>query len=207
MGLRRPGVRLAAIATGFALAASAATAATTSLAVVHSAKNSALGIILVGASGRTLYHDSAEPKNVVKCTGGCVSQWPPLLVEAGAKPVAGPGVTPSWLGTVKRPDGKLQVTYRGMALYLFSGDRKAGDVNGQGRGAIWHAIAPSGAIVTKSVKSSTPATGSKSSGSTTGSGSTSGSGSSGSGSTSDANAAYCASNPMGCNNGVPITGA
>ncbi len=176
MELRVLRVRLAALATltAFAVAAGVAGASPASLAVVHSAQNGALGKILVSASGRTLYHDSAEKKNVVKCLATCASQWPPLLVAAGAKPVPGPGITASLLGTVKRPDGKLQVTYAGLPLYLFSGDRKAGDVKGQGVGGLWHALTPTGAIVTKSATAS--------SGSASGSGSTSGSGSSGSGS-------------------------
>src|SRR5262249_51520707 len=151
------------------------------LTVVHSAQNSSLGgKILVTASGRTLYHDSSEKKNVVKCLGACATQWPPLVIAAGAKPVPGPGVTASLLGTVKRPDGKLQVTYAGLPLYLFAGDKKAGDVKGQGLSGLWHALTPAGAVVTKSV---TVSSGGGTSGS--GSGSTSGSTSgSGSGSTS-----------------------
>ena len=44
------------------------------------------------------------------------------------------------LGTLKRSDGKVQVTYGGKPLYLYSGDKKAGDVKGQGAGGIWHAL-------------------------------------------------------------------
>ena len=81
--------------------------------------------MLVTASGRTLYHDSSEKKNVVKCLASCASQWPPLLVAPGAKPVPGPGVTASLLGTVKRPDGKLQVTYAGLPLEKLPATGKA----------------------------------------------------------------------------------
>ena len=62
------------------------------------------------------------------------------MITAGAKPVAGAGVTAAKLGTVKRPDGKIQVTYNGLPLYLFAGDSKAGDVKGQGVGGIWHVV-------------------------------------------------------------------
>src|SRR5262249_61089354 len=55
-------------------------------------------------------------------------------------------------GTVKRPDGKMQVTYAGYPLYFYGGDSKAGQVNGQGIEGEWHAIAPSGALVTKAAK-------------------------------------------------------
>jgi predicted lipoprotein with Yx(FWY)xxD motif len=194
-------VRLAAmvVVTGFGVAAAVATAA---LVSVHSTQNSALGVkILVSASGRTLYHPSSDKKTVVKCIGPCAKEWPPLLVAAGAKAIAGPGVTASSLGTVKRPDGKLQVTYHGLTLYLFSGDRKAGDVKGQGDDGIWHALAPSGAIVTKVVKTSTGTGSGTTSGS--GSGTTSGSGSgttSGSGSGSGGTTTTptdCATNPGG----------
>src|SRR6266567_5891301 len=128
MDLRALRVRLTAIAivTGFAISVTVAGAALPT--TVKSTNVSALGKILVSASGRTLYHNSFEQKSVIKCTAACARQWPPLVIAAGAKPVAGPGVSASLLGTVKRSDGKVQVTYHGMPLYLFSGDKKAGDV-------------------------------------------------------------------------------
>ncbi len=133
MALRVLRARLVAIAvvTGFGVAAASATAAP--VTVYSSKQTTALGKILVSGSGRTLYHYSPEKKNVVKCTAACAAKWPPLLIGSGVKPIAGPGATASLLGTVKRPDGKLQVTYRGLALYLFSGDKKAGDVKGHGK--------------------------------------------------------------------------
>jgi predicted lipoprotein with Yx(FWY)xxD motif len=170
---------------------------------VTSTKNSVLGTILVTAQGRTLYHDASEPRNVVRCTGSCAALWLPLVVTAAAKPIAGPGISSSLLGTIKRPDGKLQVTYHGLALYLYSGDAKAGQAKGQGVAGVWHAIAPSGLVVTK--PATTPAaTKSSSTGKASGTGWSSGSGSgSGSNSTSSADEAYCAANPMACFNGVP----
>jgi hypothetical protein len=79
------------------------------------------------------------------------------------------------LGTVRRPDGKVQITYAGMPLYLYAGDKKPGSVAGQGVGAVrwlggtWNAISPSGAIV-KTIPASTK---SGNSGTTTNSGTTS----------------------------------
>jgi len=164
---------------------------------VASARNGILGPILVSAAGRTLYHTSAERRGVVACTGACAVRWPPLLVAGRAGTVAGAGVTAAWLGTIERAGGRLQVTYRGLPLYLFSGDTRAGQVNGQGSGGTWHAVAPSGAIVTKPVPS-TPATSSSgdmgSSGSMTGTGPSPG-----------VNVGmWCAANPSQCVNGVPI---
>jgi predicted lipoprotein with Yx(FWY)xxD motif len=202
-----------ALVIGLAVATSVASAATSAVTVVHSAQNSSLGVrLLVAASGRTLYHDGSEKKNVVKCVGPCAVTWTPLLVSPGAKPAAGPGVTASLLGIVKRPDGKLQVTYAGLPLYLYTGDTKAGDVKGQGEGGIWHALTPSGTIVSKAVKTSTGSTGgstgstgtsgstgSTGSGSTSGSGSgsTSGSGSNTGGSGNTGGGTNCATDPGG----------
>jgi predicted lipoprotein with Yx(FWY)xxD motif len=183
-----------ALATG---AAAAVATAGTSAATVFSMRNSALGEILVSAGGRTLYHTSSEKRDRIACTGTCAVKWPPLLISARTKPIAGPGVTASRLGTVKRPDGRLQVTYAGLPLYLFSGDTQAREVNGQGSGGIWHAVTPLGTSVMKGVSATTPASGSSS---TTGSGS-----SMDSGSGTGVNAGmWCAANPKSCVNGVPI---
>ena len=50
----------------------------------------------------------------------------------------------AWLlGVSTRSDGTRQVTYNGHPLYLFAGDHKAGDTNGQGIntfGGTWHAL-------------------------------------------------------------------
>jgi predicted lipoprotein with Yx(FWY)xxD motif len=195
MKKRRP-LRVFVVTLALATASIAAVAtAGTSAATVFSTRNSALGEILVSASGRTLYHTSSEKRNRIECTGVCAVKWPPLLISAHAKPIAGPGVTASRLGTVKRPDGRLQVTYAGLPLYLFSGDTKAREANGQGAGGIWHAVTPSGTPVMKGVSASAPATGSTS---TTSMGSGSGTG---------VNAGmWCAANPNSCVNGVPIPG-
>ena len=118
-----------------------------SKATISVAGNGTLGKIIVGASGLTLYHYTDDHGKVVKCVGACAAQWPPVLIAKAAKPVAGAGITPSKLGTVKRPDGTLQVTYGGYALYRFAGDTKKGQVNGQGLEKEWYAIAPTGALV------------------------------------------------------------
>jgi len=144
-------VAAVALATSPFLAASARAGSST--ITVHTTRMTGLGTILVSAGGRTLYHSSAEPRNVVKCTGACAADWPPFLVAKGTKPVAGAGVRPSLLGTVRRPDGRLQVTYAGMPLYLYSGDKKPGSAAGEGvagvawLGGVWDAVSPSGTAV------------------------------------------------------------
>jgi predicted lipoprotein with Yx(FWY)xxD motif len=190
----RPLRLLVALVTLSVFATVGVARAGSSAGAVFRSQNSALGEIIVSAGGRTLYHDSFEQRNRIGCTGSCAVKWPPLVISGYAKPIAGPGVTASLLGTVRRPDGRRQVTYRGMPLYLFSGDTKAREVNGQGAGGIWHAITPSGMVVaTPTSTSSNTSTGTVS---TTGSGSSTG-----------VNAGmWCAANPKSCVNGVPVSG-
>jgi predicted lipoprotein with Yx(FWY)xxD motif len=94
------------------------------------------GLVLANLRGRTLYSLSAEGNGRFICTGGCLSVWPPLLVPKGVRPVG-----PVRLGTVKRPDGKRQVTYRGRPLYTFVEDGARGETNGEGIEdvGVWHA--------------------------------------------------------------------
>jgi predicted lipoprotein with Yx(FWY)xxD motif len=102
-----------------------------------------LGTVLVDAkSGMTVYTFAKDVANsgTSNCTGGCLQTWPALTVAAGSTPTAGDGVTGT-LGTITRADdGSLQVTYNGLPLYFFSGDRAPGD--GNGVYADWEAVTP-----------------------------------------------------------------
>jgi len=51
---------------------------------------------------------------------------------------------PVTLGTIKRPEGKIQVTFKGLPLYTFDGDSKKGEANGEGIKDVgtWHAVTP-----------------------------------------------------------------
>jgi len=99
-----------------------------------------MGTILVAASNNhTVYTFDSDTPGVSKCSGGCATTWPPLTVPAGTTPTAGPGVT-GQLGTITRSDGSLQVTYKGMPLYFFHSDAKAGDTVGNYTG--WSLVKP-----------------------------------------------------------------
>ncbi len=98
---------------------------------MKTAQSSKYGTLLVSATGFTLYQLGSESKGTIKCTGSCAKIWPPLLLAAGAKPVAGSGISQARLGTIKRPDHGTQVTYNGRALYRFASDSKPGAVTGQ----------------------------------------------------------------------------
>jgi predicted lipoprotein with Yx(FWY)xxD motif len=108
-------------------------------------RHTKLGTVLATGSGRTLYLFEQDKGTASTCYGACASLWPPLL--SGGKPVAARGAAAAKLGTTRRKDGRREVTYAGHPLYLYAGDRKPGDVTGQGLnqfGAKWYVLAPSG---------------------------------------------------------------
>jgi predicted lipoprotein with Yx(FWY)xxD motif len=97
-------------------------------ALVKTASNSKLGTtVLVNAHGLTLYHLSGEGNGKFICTSAtCVQVWHPVIAV---------GTLPHSIGsltTIKRPDGTMQVAYRGMPLYTFAHDTAPGQDNGQG---------------------------------------------------------------------------
>lgn len=93
--------------------------------------------LLTTTSGRTLYSLSAERHGKFICTesSGCTSIWHPLTVASGVMPKG-----PVKLGTIHRPEGTIQVTYRGLPLYTFTGDKKRGQTKGEGLKDVgtWH---------------------------------------------------------------------
>jgi len=144
-------MRLPAIAAAVLLAAlAAALPATASSGTMVKSATTSLGNTIVNSSGHTLYLFRADHGTTSECYGQCATYWPPLLTTA--KPVAAGRVKESLLGTTKRKDGKLQVTYKGHTLYTFQLDKKAGQTTGEGSnnfGAKWDALAPSGATIDK----------------------------------------------------------
>jgi len=93
--------------------------------------SNAMGKILTTKSGMTLYYDTADTPTKIACTGSCAQAWPPLLYTGSGAPTGGAGVT--GLGTITRPGGGLQVTYKGKPLYTFASD-SPGQTTGQGVG-------------------------------------------------------------------------
>ena len=107
--------------------AAAQTTGGSSSAVVVKTASSSLGTILVDSQGMTLYHLSGEQGSKFICTStACLGVWHPLIASSG--PPSGVGS----LGTVKRPEGTVQVTYNGTPLYTFTGDQQPGETKGQG---------------------------------------------------------------------------
>ena len=107
-----------------------AATATATAAPVMTAKNASLGAtVLVNQRGLTLYSLSAERNGRFICTNmACLNLWHPLLAPSGGLK----GDPVGSLGTIKRPDGGMQVTYRGLPLYTFVNDHKPGSAAGNG---------------------------------------------------------------------------
>jgi predicted lipoprotein with Yx(FWY)xxD motif len=103
--------------------------------------------ILVTAKGATLYVFAPDKANKSTCYSTCAKYWPPLLVPSGTTPAAHMSGVPGTFGTTMRTDGTHQLTYDGAPLYTFLGDKKAGQMNGQGldvAGGYWWVVVAGG---------------------------------------------------------------
>jgi predicted lipoprotein with Yx(FWY)xxD motif len=96
------------------------------------ADSAAHGRYLVDATGKTLYMLSKDGRDSSSCADACTTQWPPLLSPAATPRALDPAIAQDAIVTIQRPDGGMQVTYRGHPLYHYSRDTAAGQVNGHG---------------------------------------------------------------------------
>ena len=143
---------------GFLAAGSVARSATGTTGSVSLSKTK-LGLILVNSKRHTLYMFAKDKNGKSSCSGSCAKFWPPSL-QVG-KPTAGSGVKASLLGTTRRSNGSLQLTYNKHPLYSFVLDKKDGQTNGEGNvafGARWYAVSAKGTAVVKTSSSSPPPT-------------------------------------------------
>jgi predicted lipoprotein with Yx(FWY)xxD motif len=135
-------IAIAVTVASLAVGATVSQAARPSKRVAAERENPTLGeTVLTTTKGKTLYSLSAERNGRFICTGSCLSVWHPLRLPDGVRPTG-----PVKLGTIERPEGGIQATYRGKPLYRFSGDTKTGDANGEGIKDVgtWHAaVVPS----------------------------------------------------------------
>lgn len=103
------------------------------------------GNVLVGPTGMTLYIFDNDEEGVSNCSGGCATNWPPLMggydPENGYDVMAVDGVEGT-LGLIAREDspGGMQVTLDGMPLYYWIRDAVPGQTTGDGVGGNWHIV-------------------------------------------------------------------
>ncbi|MCW3025820.1 MAG: lipoprotein [Solirubrobacterales bacterium] len=122
-------------------------------------KQTALGSILVGTSGRTLYLFLADKPNVSTLSRAGFAVWPAFVTTGATR--AGGGANASKIATIASRGRKHQLTYAGHPLYYFVGDQRSGSTSGQGLfefGAKWYAISPNGKAVTSAPAAPAPAT-------------------------------------------------
>jgi predicted lipoprotein with Yx(FWY)xxD motif len=80
----------------------------------------------------TLYIFDKDAPGQSACTSSqCITTWSPLLAKVS-------DVAHAPLSIITRADGKPQWAMRNKPLYFYKGDSKAGDINGEGIGTIWH---------------------------------------------------------------------
>ena len=105
---------------------------------------SQFGTMLFDSRKQAIYIFERDPKGESVCSGECAKAWPPVLTEG--EPAAGKGVKGALLGTVKRRDGRLQVTYAGKPLYYYAhegpGEVRCHNVNLNG--GYWWVVGPNG---------------------------------------------------------------
>ncbi|MFJ3230770.1 SCO0930 family lipoprotein [Streptomyces sp. NPDC086787] len=132
----------------FALAPTGKKAGPGSLPGLSVRKDPKLGDIVVDRNGMTVYRfkkDKAWPKSVSNCTGECLAKWPAVKEVAAddTKGVEKKGL----MGFIRPDNGVKQMTVDCWPIYTFSGDKAAGDTNGQGVGGTWYAVSPEGKLV------------------------------------------------------------
>jgi predicted lipoprotein with Yx(FWY)xxD motif len=147
---------LALVALAFAAIAilAVSASATAKSGAVVKIGPSKLGRILVDSHGKTLYLWAHDKGRRSTCYGDCAEYWPPLITHG--KPSARGGAMASLLGTSRRTDGRLQVTYAGHPLYYFVQDTKPGQTKGEGLtgfGGRWDPLSATGKAVRKGATS------------------------------------------------------
>src|SRR2546421_2589606 len=109
--------------------------------------SSQFGPIVADAHGQALYLFTKEKSSQSRCYGRCANSWPPPITKG--RPSGRSGARSMLLGTTRRSDGKLQLTYAGHPLYYYRGDSPGRvlcqDVNEFG--GLWLVVRPNGTAV------------------------------------------------------------
>jgi predicted lipoprotein with Yx(FWY)xxD motif len=122
------------------------------------------GKFLVDGQGHSLYLFEKDEGGESYCSGACAAVWPPL--ETDSMPHAAAGLQSAALGTIRRDDGDMQVTYHGHPLYYYAADASTrGKTAGEGLdqfGAEWYLVGANGKTVEEESSHEKPQSGSNS---------------------------------------------
>jgi len=125
---------IAATTVAASLLAGTAFAASDGNDLVHARKFQGV-VYTMNQVHMALYTYDNDTDGVSNCYGDCAANWPPALLDAGAK-----------LGKnyslIARTDGTMQIAFKGKPLYLYAGDSNVGDMNGDGVGGVWKLSQP-----------------------------------------------------------------
>lgn len=135
---------------------SSTSAMSSSATTLMTAKVSKVGTVVTDSKGYVLYRfdaDSIKPTKV-NCYGTCALVWPAATAKGS---VTVKGIDKKLVSTVKRHDGKTQLTLAGWPLYRYSKEHQPKEARGQGVDGTWWAVTPTGAKA--STTSSSPSTG------------------------------------------------
>jgi predicted lipoprotein with Yx(FWY)xxD motif len=142
MSLSKRIVSIIAAVTAVAMLALAGLALASSKTLNTAASNKLNEKIAVDSKGRTVYALKGETTKKLLCKSkSCFKLWPPYKVKKGTKLAKASGIRGK-LSLLHR-NGFYQVVVGGDPLYYYSGDKKKGNVNGNGIngfGGTWHVI-------------------------------------------------------------------
>lgn len=107
-------------------------------------RQSQFGRVLFSGRDQAIYLFTRDKGRRSRCYGECAKAWPPFFAKG--RPRAGAGVRQGLLGTVKRRDGRRQVTYNGHPLYFYAheGPRVVLCQNVEEFGGLWLVVKPDG---------------------------------------------------------------
>ncbi len=127
-------VNVALLVLGLAFSAAAAGADSHGNENVHSRPFKGQ-VYIMYRDHMSLYTYDKDQPGISNCTDGCTSVWTPALLAADT--VMGENYS-----LIERGDGSFQAAFRGRPLYLYAGDRKPGDINGDGIDGMWRLARP-----------------------------------------------------------------
>ena len=106
---------------------------------VNVANNDKYGAILTNETFFTLYRYLSDPQNkdISTCNGDCSKIWPPFYAP---NLTVNPDLRSKDFSVITRENGEKQLTYKGWPLYLYTGDTKPIQTNGQGLQGLWFVV-------------------------------------------------------------------
>jgi predicted lipoprotein with Yx(FWY)xxD motif len=111
-------------------------------------KNTRYGRILFDGKNRVLYGFTRDRRGgPSQCYGACAAAWPVYYSKGSLQ--AGRGVKRSLLGTVRRRNGRRQITYNGWPLYYYAheGPGEVKCQNVREFGGLWLVVKPDGKLL------------------------------------------------------------